>query len=67
VLRWEWRPGITLYVVWQQERAELLGGVDAVLRGRELGRLSFTDDFGDLMRVKPVHVLMFKVSYWLNI
>ena len=66
VLRWEWRPGSTLYVVWQQERAEQLGGVEATLRGRELGRLAFTDDFADLMRVRPVNVLMFKVSYWLN-
>jgi hypothetical protein len=67
VLRWEWRPGSTLYVVWQQERAEQLGGVDAALRGRELGRLAVRDDFQDLMRVKPVNVLMFKISYWLNI
>jgi hypothetical protein len=66
VLRWEWRPGSTLYVVWQQERAEQLGGVDAALRGRELGRLAFRDDFQDLMRVRPVNVLMFKISYWLN-
>jgi hypothetical protein len=66
VLRWEWRPGSTLYVVWQQERAEQLGGVEAALRGRELGRLAFRDDFQDLMRVRPVNVLMFKISYWLN-
>ena len=67
VLRWEWRPGSTLYVVWQQERAEQLGGVDAALRGRALGRLALRDDFQDLMRVRPVNVLMFKISYWLNI
>jgi hypothetical protein len=66
VLRWEWRPGSTLYVVWQQERAEQLAGVDAALRGRELGRLALRDDFQDLMRVRPVNVLMFKISYWLN-
>jgi hypothetical protein len=66
VLRWEWRPGSTLYVVWQQERAEQLAGVDAVRRGRDLGRLSVGDDLQDLMRVRPVNVLMFKISYWLN-
>ena len=66
VLRWEWRPGSTLYVVWQQERAEQLGGIEAARRGRELGRLALGDDIQDLMRVRPVNVLMFKISYWLN-
>jgi len=66
VLRWEWRPGSTLYVVWQQERAEQLGGIEAAQRGRELGRLALGDDIQDLMRVRPVNVLMFKISYWLN-
>jgi hypothetical protein len=66
VLRWEWRPGSTLYVVWQQERAEQLAGIDAVRRGRDLGRLALGDDLQDLMRVRPVNVLMFKISYWLN-
>ena len=66
VLRWEWRPGSTLYVVWQQERAERLAGIDAERRGRDLGRLELGDDVQDLLRVRPVNVLMFKVSYWLN-
>jgi hypothetical protein len=66
VLRWEWRPGSTLYVVWQQERAEQLGGIEAAQRGRELGRLAVGDDLQELMRVRPVNVLMFKISYWLN-
>jgi hypothetical protein len=66
VLRWEWRAGSTLYVVWQQERAEQLGGIEAAQRGRELGRLAVGDDLQELMRVRPVNVLMFKISYWLN-
>ncbi|MFL5619783.1 MAG: DUF5916 domain-containing protein [Gemmatimonadaceae bacterium] len=66
VLRWEWRPGSTLYVVWQQERAEQLAGVEAARRGRDLGRLALGDDLQDLMRVRPVNVLMFKISYWMN-
>jgi hypothetical protein len=66
VLRWEWRPGSTLYVVWQQERAERLAGIDAARRDRELGRLDLRDDGQDLLAVRPVNVLMFKVSYWLN-
>ncbi|HKH94359.1 MAG TPA: DUF5916 domain-containing protein [Gemmatimonadaceae bacterium] len=66
VLRWEWRPGSTLYVVWQQDRAERLGGVEAELRGRDVGRLDLGGSAGDLFGVRPINVLLFKVSYWLN-
>jgi hypothetical protein len=66
VLRWEWRPGSTLYLVWQQDRAERLRGVDATLRGRDVGRLELRESVRDLFDVRPINVLMFKVSYWLN-
>ena len=66
VLRWEWRPGSTLFLVWQQERAERLGGVEAARRGRDVGRLDYAGEARDLLRVRPVNVLMFKVSWWLN-
>jgi hypothetical protein len=66
VLRWEWREGSTLYVVWQQDRAERLGGVDAGLRGRDVGSLDLGGSVGDLFAVRPSNVVMFKVSYWLN-
>ena len=66
VLRWEWREGSTLYVVWQQDRAERLSGVDASLRGRDVGSLDLGDSVGDLFAVRPINVLLFKVSYWLN-
>jgi hypothetical protein len=66
VLRWEWREGSTLYLVWQQDRAERLGGVDAELRGRTVGRLDVAGSAEDLFAVRPSNVLLFKVSYWLN-
>ena len=66
VLRWEWREGSTLFLVWQQDRAERLSGVDAELRGRDVGRLDVTGSAGDLFAVRPSNVLLFKVSYWLN-
>jgi hypothetical protein len=66
VLRWEWRPGSTFFLVWQQDRAERIGGVEAALRGRDPGSLDVGASAGDLFGVRPTNVLLFKVSYWLN-
>ena len=66
VLRWEWRPGSTLYVVWQQDRAERLSGLEAAARGRDVGALDVGASAGDLFAIRPSNVLLFKVSYWLN-
>jgi hypothetical protein len=57
VFRWEYRPGSTLFVVWNE--------------GRQ-GSLPFegTHDFGgdvrDLMRLHPANTFLVKMSYWLN-
>jgi hypothetical protein len=56
VLRWEWRPGSTLYVAWQQERSD----VDPV------GDFRFGRDRAALFGAQPDNVLMLKVNYWLN-
>jgi len=57
VLRWEWRPGSTLYVVWAQNR----DGSRAPDRG--VG-------FGDLMnsfRARGDNFFAVKVSYWIPV
>jgi len=55
VLRWEWRPGSSLFVVWQQDRA---GDRDEIAPVG-FGSLAQTLDApGD-------HRLAIKVSYWL--
>jgi hypothetical protein len=66
VLRWEWRPGSTMFLVWQQERAGRLGALDAEREGREVGSFDVRTDVGDIFGVRPTNVLVFKVSYWLN-
>ncbi|HEU4720566.1 MAG TPA: hypothetical protein VFS59_04325, partial [Gemmatimonadaceae bacterium] len=66
VLRWEWREGSTLYLVWQQDRVERLTGTEAGLRGRDVGSLDLGASAGDLFAVRPSNVLLFKVSYWMN-
>ena len=56
VLRWEYLPGSTLYLVWSQDRAD--AATDPSLGGPgDLARL-----FTDPMR----NVLLVKASYWLN-
>ena len=56
VLRWEYRPGSTVFVVWSQGRdAETDDGAF------RLGR-----DAGDLFRAAPENVFLVKWSYWLG-
>jgi hypothetical protein len=56
VLRWEWRPGSTAYLVWTQTRNDVapLGGFD------------FARDRAALFAAHPQNVFLMKVSYWLG-
>ena len=56
VLRWEYKPGSTLFVVWQQAREN-----DAVPGGFRVGR-----DVHDIFGVAPKNVFLVKLAYWLN-
>jgi hypothetical protein len=57
VLRWEWRPGSTLYLAWQQVRADYASGIGDF----DLGR-----DRRALFDARPDNILVLKASYWLN-
>ena len=57
VVRWEYRPGSTLYVVWAQSRDRMQ---------QEPGGLNLGRGMDDLFSVRPENVLMIKVNYWLN-
>jgi hypothetical protein len=60
VLRWEWRPGSTLFAVWQQTRDGYLPAADgAAPRAARLG------DLADALRGRRNHVFAVKASYWL--
>jgi hypothetical protein len=63
VLRWEYRPGSTLFVVWSQERNDAVEDGSFAL-GRDFGRLFGVR--GD-PRVRPTNVLVIKASYWLGL
>ncbi len=56
VLRWEYRPGSTVYFVWTQQRS----GYDAI------GAFDFTTQRSALFRDRPTNVFQVKVNYWVG-
>lgn len=65
VLRWEWRAGSTIYLVWQQSREGRIVGWDA--DGFDgVGRMDLGRDMGDLLDIKPDNIFALKINYWLN-
>ena len=56
VLRWEYRPGSTLYFVWTQER----NGFD------QFGDFNFSRDRSALFRDRPTNVFQIKGTYWIG-
>ena len=57
VVRWEYRPGSTLFFVWQQGRFQ-----DQLNRGT----FEFDRDYRDLFRAHPVNTLLVKATYFFN-
>ena len=53
VIRWEYRPGATLFVVWSQDRSA----------NGELGSFAFTEGLNDLFRQHPNNVFLVKFNY----
>jgi hypothetical protein len=56
VLRWEYRPGSTLFLVWQQER----GGPGIP------GDFLLSRDLGDGFRERPDNVFVVKAMWWMG-
>ncbi len=56
VLRWEYRPGSLLYLVWSQGRSHSIRN----------GSLHLRDDLGTLFGQDAENVLMLKMSYWIT-
>jgi hypothetical protein len=66
VLRWEWRPGSTLFLVWQQRRISSVTGQPVAVGSPTVGRFDFWDDADDMFGAPADNILMLKVNYWLN-
>ena len=58
VLRWEYRPGSTLYLVWQQGR---------YFEDRAASAFNLSQEFGRLLGQQPDNVLILKMNYWLSL
>jgi hypothetical protein len=56
VLRWEYRPGSTLYFVWTQERE----GSD------QFGDFNFNRDRSALFPDRPTNIFQIKGTYWID-
>ena len=53
VIRWEYRPGSLLYLVWTQSKTG----------SESTGNFSFKDDFDTLFNLHPYNVLLVKLSF----
>jgi hypothetical protein len=56
VLRWQYRPGSTVFFVWTQERS----GSD------DVGNFDFSRERAAMFRDRPTNVFQIKVNYWLG-
>jgi hypothetical protein len=56
VYRWEYRPGSTLFVVWQQTREDTA----------PFGDFSFSRDRSALFKAHPDNIFQVKMNYWLS-
>ncbi len=54
VLRWEYRQGSALFLVWQQQRNDFA----------PLGDFQLSRDAGAIFRTTPTNVFLIKVTYW---
>jgi hypothetical protein len=66
VLRWEWRPGSTVFFVWQQSRVSSIKGRGSSGTRPWVGTFDLGRDTGDIFSAAPDNIFMIKVNYWLN-
>ncbi|HKJ45963.1 MAG TPA: DUF5916 domain-containing protein [Balneolales bacterium] len=57
ILRWEYRPGSTIYFVWTQTRTD----------SQEIGRFDLGNSFPRLINAHPNNIFLVKFSYWFNL
>lgn len=57
VMRWEFRPGSTLFLVWQQTRES----------NERTGIFDAGNDFSELIQSPSSHTILVKFSYWFGL
>jgi hypothetical protein len=58
VVRWEYRPGSAIFLVWSQGRLQ---------DDRNIGNFDAVRDYKDLFRSRPDNTLALKASYWFSL
>jgi hypothetical protein len=58
VIRWEYRPGSSIFLVWAQGRDQ---------SDRNLGTFAPSRDYRDLFAARPDNTLLLKASYWFSL
>jgi hypothetical protein len=56
VVRWDYRPGSSLYFVWQQQRSDF----------EPIGDFDGRRDVGAIFRTVPTNVFLMKATYWIG-
>ncbi|HEX2722347.1 MAG TPA: DUF5916 domain-containing protein [Gemmatimonadaceae bacterium] len=56
VMKWDWRPGSTMYLAWQQTRSY----------DRDVGTFALGRDLDRVFNARSDNIFLVKVSYWLN-
>ena len=56
VLRWDYRPGSSVYAVWQQQRSDFA----------PIGDFDGRRDVGAIFRTIPTNVFLVKATYWIG-
>ena len=56
VMRWEYKPGSTLFVVWQQSREQTI----------DTGAFRVGEDLSGLFHAPGPNVFLVKLAYWIN-
>ena len=68
VLRWEWSPGSTLFLVWQQSRSDRLRASDFDETGAlDVGTFDLDYDTRELFGLRADNIFLIKMNYWLNL
>lgn len=57
VVRWEYRPGSTIFFVWTQGRSQY---------DDQFRRRNWSGNYRDLFSLRPDNTFLVKMSYWLN-
>jgi hypothetical protein len=56
VVRWDYRPGSSVYFVWQQQRSGFA----------PIGDFDGRRDVGAIFRTVPTNVFLMKATYWIG-